>query len=373
MTKSSKLRVVELYAGTARGADAFRRWKRCEVSLLVDSDRFAAQTYLANHPRAPYLSRNLSRLPASRVRDLAGGRVDILLGCPPCQGFSDVGARDPDDPRNDHLRRFGHFVDVLRPRALVMENVPRAVSAAQFAALTRLLDRAEYSWTAGLINAAVRGSAQCRQRLVLIAFRKDIRVEPTIPLATHGGARRYFNYGSGKLELIASNPAALLGEAPATSQLRALLPFEETEIGSMAIPTVAEALAGLPAVGTPAADALGHVAWAHSRAQVLRMGRVPEGGQWRGEVDYYSHAYGRLHRKGLARTITTQFNNPGSGRFWHPTEDRALTPREAARLQGFPDSFSFAPSYWRAARLIGNALDSSIASIGYKIVRAALE
>jgi site-specific DNA-cytosine methylase len=103
------------------------------------------------------------------------------------------------------------------------------------------------------------------------------------------------------------------------------------------------------------------------------MGRVPEGGRWRGGENYYSQCYGRLHRRGLARTITTYFPNPGSGRFWHPTENRALTLREAARIQGFEDEVIFLPPYSRSVDLVGNALDSSIASITYKIIRGCLE
>lgn len=367
------VRVVELYCGTARGAEAFRAWRRAEISLLVDSDKVAQKTYLANRPNAPFLRRDLARLSAPQIRAEAGGRVDVLLGCPPCQGFSDVGNRDPNDDRNDHLRRFGFLTSVLRPKVMVMENVPRAVSAVQFDTFTSSLVLSGYRWTAGLINSALRGSAQCRQRLVLVAFREDLKIDPELPVATHGGRRKYFNYSNGKLQRIEQAPAAVLGEAPATHYLRASLPFDETDIGDAEIPTIEEAFAGLPRLGTEEARRLGHVAWAHSAKQIRRMSRVPEGGRWRGGLDHYSHSYGRLHRKGLARTITTNFNNPGSGRFWHPTEERALTPREAARLQGFPDTFLFAAPYSHAARLIGNALDSTVASIGYEIARRVLE
>jgi DNA (cytosine-5)-methyltransferase 1 len=103
------------------------------------------------------------------------------------------------------------------------------------------------------------------------------------------------------------------------------------------------------------------------------MGRVPEGGRWRGGADHFAHSYGRLHRRGLARTITTFLAYAGSGRFWHPTENRALTIREAARIQGFPDSYRFPVNSKRTAALVGNALDYALASICYDTVRHALE
>src|SRR6266550_372016 len=155
-----KLKVVELYAGTARSAEAFRAWRRCDISLLVDSNPFAARTFLDNHPRAPYLVENLNRLTPADIRLAAGGRVDVLLGCPPCQGFSDTGSRDPDDWRNRHLSRFRQFVEVLRPLAVAMENVPLAASGRRFKKLVESLDRLGYRATWGILNAALRGSAQ---------------------------------------------------------------------------------------------------------------------------------------------------------------------------------------------------------------------
>src|SRR5947208_3446463 len=93
------LHVVELYAGTARSAEPFRYWKRCRVALLMDNDALARETYIHNFPAAPYFRQDLKLARPREVEALAGGRVDILLGCPPCQGFSDMGVRDPDDPR----------------------------------------------------------------------------------------------------------------------------------------------------------------------------------------------------------------------------------------------------------------------------------
>src|SRR3989442_250757 len=174
----SRLRVVELYAGTARSSQPFRRWKRCSISLLVDNDPLARATYLHNFPGAPYLGHDARRLSAERITADAGGRVDILLGCPPCQGFSDNGKRDPHDPNNSHLLRFAHLAEALEPLAVVMENVPLAAETAQFWTLVARMERAGYEWTAGILNAPLYGSAQCRQRLVYMALHADVGLEP---------------------------------------------------------------------------------------------------------------------------------------------------------------------------------------------------
>jgi len=105
---------------------------------------------------------------------------------------------------------------------------------------------------------------------------------------------------------------------------------------------------------------------------IERMSAVPEGGRHGEKGKYFSQAYGRLHRRGLARTITTNFANPGSGRFWHPTQERTLTLREAARLQGFDDSYQFGGLPSHDAVLVGNALDAALADLKYRIIRSTI-
>lgn len=371
--RRSRFHVVEVYAGTGRSAEPFRAWKRCSISLLVDNDRLATQTYRHNFPRAPYLRHDLRRLSARRLIADAGGRVDILLGCPPCQGFSDTGTRDPDDPRNSHLVRFAHLAEALEPLAVAMENVPLAADSPHFWTFVERMERAGYRWTASIINAALYGSAQSRQRLVYIALRQDVGAEPRIGRPSHGGHRRYFSYRDLSMRVLDGDRLAMLGEAPATQRIRRILPWDDDALGARDIPYVAEALDGLPSIGSAEAERICHLRWAHTREQLRRMSAVPEGGRWRGGRDHYASSYGRLHRRGLARTITRYFPNPGSGRFWHPTENRALTLREAARIQGFPDSFAFLPPCSWAADLVGNALDIAISTATYRSVRAALE
>lgn len=368
-----RLHVVELYAGTARSSRPFLGWRRCVLSLLVDNDGAAAETYRHNFPGAPYVLGDLARMRADRLLMLAGGRVDILLGCPPCQGFSDTGTRDSRDPRNSHMARFGRFAEAFRPLAIAMENVPQAAGTSQFRRFVRRMKRAGYAWTAGIVNAALRGSSQTRQRLVYIAIHGDVGAVPRIPPPTHGGSGEYFRYRFGCMKCIEGDRAGMLGEPVGTRRIRKMLPHQEDGLGALSIPCVGEVLEGLPAIRTPAAQRLSHRPWAHTLKQLRRMGNVPEGGRWHGGRDHFSQSYGRLHRRGLARTITTYFPNPGSGRFWHPTENRALTLREAARIQGFPDSFAFLPPFSRAAALVGNALDNSIATAVYEVIRTCLE
>ncbi len=369
----NKLNIVELYAGTARSAEAFRKWKKSKIALLIDNNDFAAKTYQENYPKTPYIVGDLTKITPKEIERQIGGKVDVLLGCPPCQGFSAAGNRNPNDPRNNHLILYANFIAKLKPLAVSMENVPLAADSPLFKEFIRKIEKAGYYWTAGILNAALRGSTQSRQRLLLIAIRKDVGATPVIPKPSHGGNKKYYSYSYKKMMALKDDAVGILGEAPATSRLKKHLPYVDDTFGKKNIPTIEELFSDLPPIGSKEAEQLVHNKWSHSPEMKNRMSAISEGGRWESGKDYFSNAYGKLHRKGLARTLTTFFSNPGSGRYWHPTEDRTLSVREAARVQGFPDSFKFLPPYSRSARLIGNALDASIAEVAYEVIRKSIE
>lgn len=369
-----KLTVLDLYAGTGRCSQPFQNWKRIKQIYLADVNQYAQKVYQLNYPKASYKVCNLSNTSSKALADFAGGKVDILLGCPPCQGFSDCGSRLVDDPRNSHVSRLTRIVTELNPLAIAMENVPLAASSDKFKLLTQTLEALGYKWSCTIANAALWGSCQTRQRLILIAIRKDVNSAPAFAEPTHGGSKKYFSYREGVRRKIEDDPISILGTAPASFRIsKNLSKSGKIKCGSLAIPTVGEVLENLPRIGTPRAKELGHQPWKHGKEILRRMGRVKEGGRWRGGKDHFSQTYGRLHRHGLARTITGFFPNAGSGRFWHPTENRSLTLREAARIQGFPDSFRFLNADGSNCILVGNALDKTLADMTYRIVRSLLE
>jgi DNA (cytosine-5)-methyltransferase 1 len=262
-----------------------------------------------------------------------------------------------------------------RPLVVAMENVPLAWASRRFQRFVRQLAADEYTWTATIANAALYGSCQVRQRLLFVAFRGDLKSEPCFPRPSHGAGRpRVFSYSQQRLRPLSDDPVDMLGISPATQRLAATLPQDFSRaLGRDPVPTLRDVIGDLPSIGSAKADALGHAMWPHSSAITARMGRVPEGGRWKGGSDHFSHAYGRLHWRGLARTVTTCFPYAGAGRFWHPVDNRSLSLREAARIQGFPDSFQFLGPDRAAARIVGNALDSCFSSIIYEMVRHAFD
>jgi len=255
-----------------------------------------------------------------------------------------------------------------------LENVPLVAASGRFRQFVLGLEQLGYRWTAAIVNAALWGSCQSRQRLILVAVKSELKAEPVFPVPTHGGDELYFDYSLQKLCKISDDPVGMLGRAPASQRAEQSVPHKMgLTTGCHPVPTVYDIVGDLPATDTPKAMKIGHKSWNHGPAILKRMGKVGEGKRWRGGEDHFSQAYGRLHRRGLARTITGYFSNAGSGRFWHPTENRALTLREAARIQGFPDSFRFLDNDSENCTLVGNALDKALARIAFEIIKNCLE
>jgi DNA (cytosine-5)-methyltransferase 1 len=370
--------VAEVFAGVGSVARGFARAGGFQVAYLNDIDPVARATYLANgSPETIYELRDVRTVTGRRIRDAADGRpVAGLLGCPPCQGWSAAGQRDAADRRNRLLKDFFRLVNSVYPVFFVMENVPSVADRAELAAALSTL-RGRYRVWQGVLNAAAYGLPQSRQRVLVIGYRHDTGVTPSGPPPTHAGRRKIWDYRTETfVEPSPGTLDALLGAAPRLGVPRAaqytMRDYYPEKLGSLArFVTVGEAIGDLEedahgprsgyarTLGAGKQVVANHEPWDHGKDLVERLRLVKEG--CRPPIDatngrrYYSQAYTRLHRKGLARTITTNFHNPGSGRFLHYQLHRTLTVREAARLQGFGDDFFFIGHPGRQERLVGNA------------------
>jgi DNA (cytosine-5)-methyltransferase 1 len=380
--RPNSLRIAELFAGIGGVVGGFVDADGYETVYLNDADALAKKAFLHNFPylEQQYHESCVSSIDGNTLLEAAGGEVDGILGCPPCQGFSAVGPRKSRDPRNDLIWHMRRLIWSVRPKFFVLENVPALLTSRYYRQFVESLSQ-RYVIASDVLNAAEFGVPQLRRRAVVIGFQKKLGVTPTLPTPRYGGCGKVFDYSTGDYLKLGSRPAcAALGlRMEALDSTRGLVSLDD-------------ALGDLP---TPSEDWLepvsyrkdpttvyqrrmrrsgalrvrNHTIWNHTAATAKYLSRVepgdcPKALGARGRNErYFSQAYGRLHHRGLARTVTTNFHNPGSGRFTHYRWPRTITVREALRLQGFHDGFSFPEHISRtdAERLIGNAFPRPLA------------
>lgn len=372
--------LAELFAGVGSVARGFAAGGAMRVGYLNDVDPVARETYLANTRAAGAASRydlaDVRDVTPDRVLERAGvDRVTGVLGCPPCQGWSAAGSRRTDDERNGLLSDYFRLVRGLDPVFFVMENVPSVSARPELGAELDSLGGRYRLWR-GVLNAASYGVPQTRQRTIVIGYREDTGVVPSAPLPTHGGTAEVWDY-SRQEPVAPSLPVmgSLLGSTPRLGHREPSMAglYDDSLSELRDFVTLEDAIGDLSGTGRPdrisdyarsmgrTADSTpqNHVPWGHGEDLVRRLALVPEGCvpplEATNNRRYYSQAYARLHRRGLGRTVTTNFHNPGSGRFTHYALDRTLTVREAARLQGFEDDFVFTGYPSQQARQVGNA------------------
>lgn len=331
---SRQLTAVDLFAGCGGLTVGLKR-AGFRVLAAVELDCGAARTYRLNHPDVENLFvadiRGVSGNDLIAPTGLKVGDLDLLAGCPPCQGFSRMttlnGTRAEDDPRNDLVLDYLRLVDELKPRALLLENVPALRQDRRYTALRARLIQLGYKINDDVHDAADFGVPQRRHRLILLAARS---ARPTMP-----------------------------GKLP-------------TEWRT----TVRRAITTLGKVGASGDEA--HDVTESRMPHVQRLiSQVPRDGGSRKDLDDslqldchkrcsgFSDVYGRMRWDDVAPTITSGFVNPSKGRFLHPSADRTITPREAALLQTFPPDYRFPMSLgkYAIARMIGNALPPRLAAL----------
>lgn len=323
MARPTPLLAIDLFCGCG-GLTLGLKEAGFRVVGAVELDWLAAKTYRANHPEVHLWVRDIRDLTPQEVMEtlqLAVGQVDLLAGCPPCQGFSHLRtlnrSRPVEDERNNLLFDFLRYVRGLRPRFVMMENVPGLIHDERFGVFVNELRSLGYSVDYGIVDAADYGVPQRRRRLILLA-------------------------GHGK-EVYLTPP-----------------------LGNRV--TVGDVLKNLPPAGA-SGDPLHDFPEKRSDSVLQRIRNIPKDGGSRlalGDEEQlpchrrcngFKDVYGRMAWNDVAPTITTGCFNPSKGRFLHPEEDRAITMREAALLQGFPKSYVFCLDRGKTgvARMIGNA------------------
>jgi DNA (cytosine-5)-methyltransferase 1 len=296
-----------------------------KVLAAIEKDELAVKTYRANHPEVKIWERDIRNISAGEVLfafRLKPGQLDLLAGCPPCQGFSSLttlnGGRVIKDKRNDLVFEYLRFVGELRPRAVMLENVPGLFRDSRFKALRDELETIGYFVNAGVEDAQHYGVPQRRKRLILLGSKGW-----KIPFAKKQG--------------IPPTVRQTIGNLPTAGQSRDLV----HDLEEHRTPGVLSKIAQIPRDGG-------------SRKELPSVDQL----ECHRKCTGFKDVYGRMAWDKVAPTITSGCFNPSKGRFLHPEENRAITMREAAMLQTFPRDYRFPECRNKSAiaQMIGNAL-----------------
>ena len=335
---SRTLICVDLFAG-AGGFSLAARQAGIRIEAAVEYNPKACLTYRNNLVR-----RNGTKLYESDILSLdpiyitekhfsSGKECDIVLGGPPCQGFSvhRINGAGIDDPRNRLIHRYFDFVRELRPKVFLMENVPGILWDRHKKFLREFYRsgaEAGYDvYSPAVLDARDYGIPQRRKRVFILGVRDDIDLDLSWPPApTHGND-----------DAISENPSLRPWVQSGSVFSLPSDPDDPNNVHMQHTKQLIEVFRSTPINGG-------------SRAESGRVLKCHE------EHDGHKDVYGRINPKEPAPTMTTACINPSKGRFVHPTRHHGITVRQAARFQTFPDDFVFEGGLMAAGEQIGNAV-----------------
>lgn len=334
---------VDLYSGSGAVTAALKS-RHFRVVAAIDNDPVACATYRSNHSSTRMIECNIEMVDPHEIRrdDLGDEDVDLLVVCAPCQPFSSQNRKRSADARSRLILEAGRFAEVLRPKIIFFENVPGIASHGKL--LEKLREALGPDYVLGKpqrLDAADYGVPQRRVRCIMFATRggtPPIVPDPTTP----ENARVTVEETIGHLKRLRS------GEVDPHDPLHAARRHQ---------PIALRRLAAIPRDGGSRSSLPDELALA------CHVGIKP---------CKYPDVYGRMSWKKVAPTLTTGCTDVTRGRFAHPEDDRAITPREASLLQTFPANYTFTGNGSDVATQIGNAVPVELVKALAPTLRRAL-
>jgi len=366
---TSGIPMIDLFAGCGGMTQGFVD-ESFEPILAVEWDRAAAATYAQNHGEEHVIAGDIALVPTAEIP-----RARVIIGGPPCQGFSNLGLKDLSDPRNQLWREYMRFVGAARPDVFVVENVDRFSKSPEFQMLLAEADHGvlkDYELTWAVLNAADYGVAQRRKRTIVIGSKVG-RIE--MPTATH-----------------AKSPVADSQVSPWRT-LRDVIHGLPEHPASTELPESTTSFFGEPMPGVFKGLDI-HFRREPLKKSRLRYSYVPPGGGrlnvptellpdcWRNKPSGTVDVMGRGRWDAPSVTIRTEFFKPEKGQYLHPqwepaisqtsdprwiqgdparSVDRVITHYEASLIQDFPDDYQWVGTKIQIARQIGNAVPRGLA------------
>lgn len=335
----NKYKVMDLFSGAGGFLLGFEK-EGFDITLSTDFDEDCEKVHKINRPNIPFVRADIRTLSNEKIDELLNGQtVDVLIGGPPCQGFSTIGNRvssDPErrtkyDPRNDLFREYIRILNHLQPKVFVMENVKGIKTrdgGTIFEEIQRQFKETGYDFNCITLNAADYGVPQYRERVFFYGTRIGVDFEAPIP--THGENRNPYNI-------------------------------------------VLDAIGDLANKGEEVSN---HVPLKHGEKNIRRYQLIPEGGRLPENdlpADLYRKNFGNTFKR-LDRNKPSLTMVPGHNAFpIHPWLDRSLTVREAARIQTFPDDYIFSGRRDKQCMQVGNAVPVQLANAWAKQVKGVLD
>lgn len=386
-----KLQMVDLFAG-AGGLSEGLREAGFHCLYANEVEKRYSQTYAVNHPDTFVETKDIREVDAEKIKRHLGlqkGELDLVAGGPPCQGFSiNAPNRSAKDERNHLFRHFLTFVEAFAPKSVLVENVPGLVSfegGSTLEAILVALEALGYSADVKILYAPHFGVPQTRWRTIVIGLKDGDPLEAYPEPTRSAPTRVNFTSNFGGRNIVA---------LPTTMELPAHV-------------TVRDAIDDLPAIEVKqkvAPEQAYRVAPQNEFQQLMRMcsktvfnhepptlgtvnieraRHIPPGGNWtdipfellpkgmqRARRSDHTKRYGRVHPDGLASTILTKCD-PHWGAYFHYSQNRTFTVREAARIQTFPDHFHFLGTKSEQYEQVGNAVPPFLAAaIGRRLSKA---
>lgn len=385
---NSKLISLDLFAG-AGGLTCGLDMAGFQPILANELVPAHAETYAFNHPHTEVVVDDVRAIAESNLMkqlSLKPGELDLLAGGPPCQGFSiNAPIRSLDDERNHLFKDFLRIAAALKPKAILIENVPGIVSLGKGTVVEQIYKELEslgYSVEHRILFAGHYGVPQMRFRTVFIAiYGKNKKINFPEPKYN---AKAVANFAGAKELCLPVSPLFSNELKPHTTVWDAIsdLPMIIGGKNNNGLGYASEPASNYQKVLRGKSElAMNHVAANLGAINLERLKHIPQGGSWR-DIPYdllpaglkrarrsdHTKRYGRLHPDGLCSTILTKCD-PHWGSFFHPTQDRVISVREAARIQSFPDYYIFKGNLTQQYEQVGNAVPPLMAkAIGEEII-----
>lgn len=355
-----KYRIVDLFSGCGGISEGFYRTGKVNIVGAIDFEQSACNTYQQNFEEAKVICGDIRDI---TVESTGFSNIDIMVGGPPCQGFSALNRWEKDkdeDPRNRLFIEYLRFVDELRPKAIMIENVKQILTAKNGYApkhIREFLEPRGYTVSFKILNAADFGVPQKRERAIIVALRKE--------------------YGEFDFDILQKYmlPRVTVGEA--LSDIEAIeqeaIKYEQGTVFELG-EAQTEYQRKMQSADRKLAN---HMIYYPVQNVQEMISYVPEGGNWKNvpkelfksdRDNRHSNYLRRLESKSQSVTIDT-----GHNVYFHPHFKRVPTIRESARLQSFPDDFVFTGNKGQQFRQVGNAVPPLLAEAIAKGIMEVIE